>query len=313
MKVYHGITHFKRLSFAVVTSGTFDGVHIGHQKILSRLREVSSQYQGESVVITFWPHPRMVVSADSQDLKLLSTIDEKIEMLDRMQVDHLLIIPFTQEFSRLTSEEFINQLLVETIGTKRLVIGHDHRFGRNREGSFEHLQANAPQYGFEVEEIPRQDIEAIGVSSTRIRSALLEGNLPISKEYLGRPYSLKGTVVKGKQLGRTIGFPTANLHVPEPYKLIPADGVYAVWAKVQDKFYQGMLNIGVRPTVDGISRSIEVHLFDFDQDIYDQELTLFFEARIRQEQKFAGIEELKNQFSRDKKESLLLLSEKRFS
>jgi riboflavin kinase/FMN adenylyltransferase len=307
MKVYHGIAHFKRLSFAVVTSGTFDGVHIGHQKILSRLREVSNQYHGESVVITFWPHPRMVVSADSQDLKLLSTIEEKIEMLDRMQVDHLLIIPFTQEFSRLTSEEFINRILVEGIGTKRLVIGHDHRFGRNREGSFEHLRANAAQYGFEVEEIPRQDIEEIGVSSTRIRNALLEGNLPISKEYLGRPYSLKGKVVKGKQLGRTIGFPTANLHVPELYKLIPADGVYAVRAKLQDKFYQGMLNIGVRPTVDGVSRSIEVHLFDFDQDIYDQVLTLYFEARIRPEQKFAGIEELKNQLSQDKEDSLRLL------
>jgi riboflavin kinase/FMN adenylyltransferase len=308
MKVYQGITHFKRLSTAVVTSGTFDGVHIGHQKILSRLREVSRQYGGESVVITFWPHPRLVVSTDSQDLKLLSTIEEKIEMLDRMQVDHLLIIPFTKEFSLLTSEEFINRILVEKIGTKRLVMGHDHRFGRNREGSFEHLRAHAAQYGFEVEEIPRQDIEDLGVSSTRIRNALLEGNLPVANEYLGRPYSLKGTVVKGQQLGRTIGYPTANTKVLEPYKLIPADGVYAVRVHYRDTLYQGMLNIGLRPTVGGLTRTIEVHLFDFDQALYGQELIIHFEARIRQEQKFAGMEELKRQLGRDKEDARRLLS-----
>jgi len=307
MKVYHGITHFKRLSTAVVTSGTFDGVHIGHQKILSRLREVSRQHGGQSVVITFWPHPRLVVSPDSQDLKLLSTIEEKIEMLDRMKVDHLLIIPFTKEFSLLTSEQFITRILVEKIGTKRLVMGHDHRFGRNREGSFEHLRTHAAQYGFEVEEIPRQDIEDIGVSSTRIRNALLEGNLAVSNEYLGRPYTLKGKVVKGQQLGRTIGYPTANIRVPEPYKLIPADGVYAVRATYGGNLYQGMLNIGVRPTVDGLTRTIEVHLFDFDQDLYGQELTIHFEARIRQEQKFAGMEELKRQLSKDKEDARRLL------
>lgn len=307
MKVYHGITHFKRLATAVVTSGTFDGVHIGHQKILSRLREVSRQYGGESVVITFWPHPRLVVSTDSQDLKLLSTIEEKIELLARMQVDHLLIIPFTKAFSLLTSEEFINRILVEKIGTKRLVMGHDHRFGRNREGSFEHLRAHAAQYGFEVEEIPRQDIEDMGVSSTRIRNALREGNLPVANEYLGRPYSLKGKVVKGQQRGRTIGYPTANIGVSEPYKLIPADGVYAVRVHYGDHLHQGMLNIGVRPTVGGLTRTIEVHLFDFDQDLYGQELTIHFEARIRQERKFAGMEELKRQLNQDQKDARRML------
>ncbi|MES2731637.1 MAG: bifunctional riboflavin kinase/FAD synthetase [Bacteroidota bacterium] len=308
MKVYHGITHFKQLPFAVVTSGTFDGVHIGHQKILSRLKEVSQFYQGESVVLTFWPHPRLVISPDSQDLKLLSTIDEKIEMLAKLQVDHLLIIPFTKEFSQLTSEEFINQILVDKIGTKCLVIGHDHRFGRNREGSFEHLQANASQYGFEVEEIPRQDIEAIGVSSTRIRHALLEGNVHISTEYLGRAYSLKGLVVKGNQLGRTIGYPTANIRIPEPYKLIPADGVYAVRVQHQDQWYQGMLNIGVRPTVNGTTRTIEANLFEFDKEIYDQELIVYFVERLRPEQKFAGLEALKVQLAQDKADAIQILT-----
>jgi riboflavin kinase / FMN adenylyltransferase len=308
MKVHHGIAPFQRLPFAVVTSGTFDGVHIGHQKILSRLKEASQQYGGESVVITFWPHPRMVVSSDSQDLKLLSTIDEKIEMLDQLRVDHLLIIPFTKEFSQLTSEEFITQVLVDKIGTRRLVIGHDHRFGRNREGGFDYLQANASRYGFEVEEIPRQDIEEVAVSSTRIRNALLEGNLPTANEYLGRPYSFKATVVKGRQLGRTIGFPTANLHIPEGYKLIPADGVYAVRVRVFGQVHPGMMNIGVRPTVDGLNRTIEVHILDFDQDLYDQELTIQFIGKIRPEQKFDGLEALKKQLAQDKLTALRILS-----
>lgn len=300
MKVYHGIDNFHQLPFAVVTSGTFDGVHIGHQKILSRLKEVCTLHKGESVVITFWPHPRLVVSSDSWDLKLLSTIDEKVGMLAKLQVDHLLIIAFTKEFSQLTSEEFINQILVEKIGTKCLVIGHDHRFGKNREGGFEHLQANASRYGFKVEEIPRQDIEAIGVSSTRIRHALEEGNVHVSTEFLGRPYNLTGTVVKGKQLGRTIGYPTANIHVQEPYKLIPADGVYAVKVKYKDTLYNGMLNIGVRPTVNGVTRTIEANLFDFDQEIYDQQLTVYFIERLRPEQKFSGLEALKEQLAKDK-------------
>jgi len=308
MKVHHGIAPFQRLPFAVVTSGTFDGVHIGHQKILSRLKEASQQYGGESVVITFWPHPRMVVSSDSHDLKLLSTIDEKIEMLDQLRVDHLLIIPFTKEFSQLTSEEFINQILVDRIGTRRLVIGHDHRFGRNREGGFDYLQANASRYGFEVEEIPRQDIEEVAVSSTRIRNALLEGNLPIANEYLGRPYSLKAQVVKGRQLGRTIGFPTANLHISEGYKLIPADGVYAVRVRVFEQVLPGMMNIGVRPTVDGLNRTIEVHILDFDQNLYDQELTIQFVGKIRPEQKFDGLEALKKQLALDKLTALRILS-----
>lgn len=307
MKVYHGVDSFEPLPFAVVTSGTFDGVHIGHQKILSRLTEISAASQGESVVITFWPHPRLIVSHDSENLKLLTTIDEKIRILDKLHIDNLLIIPFTKEFSQLTSSEFINHILVKRIGTKKLVIGHDHRFGRNREGSFEHLIQNSENYGFEVEEIPRQDIEAVGVSSTRIRNALNDGNIHISNEYLGRCYSLSGIVIKGNQLGRTIGFPTANIQITATEKLIPANGVYAVKVGHGESIYGGMLNIGMRPTVNGTTQTIEVNIFDFDQEIYDQQLTLYFLERLRAEVKFNGIEALKQQLHIDEQHSKEIL------
>ncbi len=306
MNVYHTIDEFHKLPLAVVTSGTFDGVHLGHQKILSRLREVAQGTGGESVVITFWPHPRMVVS-DATDLHLLSTIEEKIELLEKQQVNHLLIIPFTRDFSELTSEQFIRQILIDKIGTKRLVIGYDHRFGRNREGSFEHLSQNAALYGFEVEEIPRQDVDHVGVSSSKIRHALLEGNVHIAAEYLGRPYRLSGVVVKGNQLGRTIGYPTANIHTSESYKLIPADGVYAVRVFVNNLWHGGMMNIGVRPTIQGSHRTVEVNIFDFNADIYGQDITVVFVEKIRNEQKFNGIDALKTQLAQDKQTALHLL------
>ena len=307
MKVYQGLDAFQQLPLAVVTSGTFDGVHVGHQKILSRLNEASRHYRAESVVITYWPHPRLVISDGSQDLKLLSTIDERIETLAGLGIDHLLIIAFTRDFSQLSSEAFVRRILVDKIGTKRLIIGHDHRFGRNREGSFESLRNHASRYGVDVEEIPRQDIEAVGVSSTRIRNALLEGNVGVANQYLGRPYCLKGVVIKGNQLGRTIGFPTANVQVPEPYKLVPADGVYAVRVKHRDGLHDGMLNIGLRPTVDGTSRTTEAHLFDFDRDIYGQEVTVYLVDRLRDERKFAGLAELKQQLADDRQRAKSVL------
>jgi len=306
MKIYHSLSGFQKLSNAVVTSGTFDGVHLGHQKILARLREIAQTTSGESVVITYWPHPRMVVSG-AADLQLLSTIEEKTELLKEQQVNHLLVIPFTRDFSELTSEQFIRQILVDRIGTRKLVIGYDHRFGRNREGSFEHLSQNADVYGFEVEEIPRQDIDHVGVSSSKIRQALLEGNVPIATEYLGRQYSLSGVVVKGNQLGRTIGYPTANIHAPESYKLIPADGVYAVQVLANHQLHGGMMNIGIRPTIHGTHRTIEVNIFDFDADIYGQEITVFFVEKIRNEHKFNGIEALKAQLHTDKQTALGML------
>ncbi len=309
MKIYHSLDSIRDLHHAVVTSGTFDGVHIGHQKILNRLNEICSQSGGESVVLTFWPHPRMVVSDDSQNLLLLSTIDEKIELFAKLGIKHLVIIPFTRAFSELTSEEFIQQVLLDKIDTRKLVIGYDHRFGRNREGSFEFLVRNASKYGFEVEEIPRQDIEDLAISSTRIRQALLSGQVNVAKGLLGRPYALSGTVVKGKQLGRTIGFPTANLHLHESYKLIPGNGVYIIKAHYQGTTYNAMLNIGVRPTVDGIHRTIEAHILDFDKEIYGEDLSVELIHYLRPEQKFDGIDKLVSQIHIDRQNTIAYLSQ----
>lgn len=303
MNVYHSLEAFKKLPYAVVTSGTFDGVHRGHQKILSRLREISQAQQGETVVLTFWPHPRLIVSEDSQNLQLLSTIEEKIALFEDLGIDHLIITPFTRAFSELSPEEFIQQVLVDRIGTKKFVIGYDHRFGRNREGSFDFLQKVAPSFGFDVEEIPRQDIDALAVSSTRIRNALSRGEVGTATELLGRPYSFSGTVVKGQQLGRTLGYPTANVEVRKTYKLIPGNGVYAVRVQQGNRTLPGMLNIGVRPTVDGHSRTIEVHLFDFNQDIYGEHLDIQVIAYLRPEMKFSGIEALVQQLHVDKEEA----------
>jgi riboflavin kinase/FMN adenylyltransferase len=305
MNIYHSLDSFQKLEYGVVTSGTFDGVHLGHQKILTRLKEITEQSGGESVVLTFWPHPRTVVSEDSQDLQLLSTIEEKIELFSKLGIQHLAIIPFTRSFSELTSDAFIKQVLVEKIGTKKLVIGYDHRFGRNREGSFEFLQKNCSEYGFEVEEIPREDIEHTAISSTRIRKALITGHIHEANELLGRAYTLSGTVVKGKQLGRTIGFPTANLYVHEPYKLIPMNGVYVINAVYQDQVFRGMLNIGVRPTVDGTIRTIEANLFGFDKEIYGEDLKLELLHYLRPEQKFSGLDMLVKQIGIDKENALI--------
>ncbi|MCY7350301.1 MAG: bifunctional riboflavin kinase/FAD synthetase [Cytophagaceae bacterium] len=310
MNIACGPEQFRQLPNAVVTSGTFDGVHLGHQKILARLHEVARTTGGESVVITYFPHPRMVVSADSQALKLLSTLDEKIQLLAAQGVDHLLVIPFTRDFSLLSSEEFIQKILLDTIGTKTLVIGYDHRFGRNREGGFEYLQANADRYGFEIEEIPRQDLDRVAVSSTQIRAALLAGQVQPAAQYLGRHYSLTGTVVKGRQLGRMLGYPTANLELHEDYKLIPADGVYAVRVGWKNQGFGGMLSIGTNPTVDGTHRTIEVNIFDFDHDIYGEKLTLDFVAWLRGQVKYDSLEVLIEQIGRDKTDSLRVLSTK---
>ncbi|MPR36770.1 bifunctional riboflavin kinase/FAD synthetase [Salmonirosea aquatica] len=307
MNVYHSLESFQKRLYAVVTSGTFDGVHRGHQKILSRLRELSIQLQGESVVLTFWPHPRMIVSNDSQNLQLLSTIEEKVALFSQLGIDHLIITPFTRAFSELSSEEFIQQVLVDRIGTKKFVIGYDHRFGRNREGSFEYLQEKAPSYGFEVEEIPRQDIDALAVSSTRIRNALSRGEVSTANELLGRPYAFSGTVVKGQQLGRTLGYPTANIEVRETYKLIPANGVYAVHVRKGEQLLSGMLNIGVRPTVDGSTRTIEVHLFNFKEDIYGEHLEIQIRHYLRPELKFESIQALVQQLHLDKESALQYL------
>lgn len=307
LKVYYNLSDFVPLENAIVTSGTFDGVHLGHQKILQILRETTEASGGESVVLTFWPHPRMVVSQDSQSLKLLSTVDEKIELLEKQGVNHLLIVPFTREFSELSSEEYVQKILIETIGTKKLVIGYDHHFGRNREGNFQYLEDNSDRFGIQIEEISRQEIDSLVISSTKIRQSLLEGNVKSANDLLGRNYSFSGIVVKGRQLGRTIGFPTANVQVSESYKLIPTNGVYAVRTLVRGQRLNGIMNIGNRPTVDGIGRTQEVHILDFNADIYGENITIELVDYIRPEQKFNGIEELKNQILKDQERAIQIL------
>ncbi|MBA4299153.1 riboflavin kinase / FMN adenylyltransferase [Algoriphagus alkaliphilus] len=301
MKIYEGLAGFTPVRNAVVTSGTFDGVHLGHQKILIRIREIARTLQGETVLITFWPHPRLVLYPDEHNLRLLSTFEEKTKLLRQFGIDHLITIPFTQEFSQMSSEEFIKKVIIESIETKKLVIGYDHRFGKNREGSFEYLKVNSSSFGFELEEIPRQDVEEIGVSSTKIRKALELGDVTTATNCLGRPYELNGIVIKGQQIGRSIGFPTANIHIPNDYKLIPKDGVYAVEAAVDGSYYKAMLNIGNRPTVDGTKKTVEANLFDFQGDLYDRQITIYFREFLREEQKFENLEALKNQLVLDQK------------
>ena len=308
MKIYEGIEDFEPVKNPVVTSGTFDGVHLGHQKILRRIRTLADGMGGETVLITFWPHPRMILHPNDHQIRLLSTFEEKAKLLKQFGIDHLLTIPFTKEFSEFSSEQFVQKILVETIGTKKLVIGYDHRFGKNREGGFEYLKQNRMRFGFDLEEIPREDVDHVGVSSTKIRKALEEGKVDVANEFLGRPYELNGIIIKGQQLGRSIGFPTANVHIPHDYKLIPCEGAYAVEANVEGELFKGMLNIGFRPTVSGNSRTIEVHLFDFHGDLYDKRICVRLKSYLRPEIKFSSLEALKKQLALDKERAIRLLS-----
>lgn len=301
MKIHLGTDTIHEINNAVVTAGTFDGVHLGHQQILSRLRTVADKTGGQTVLITYWPHPRLVLKPWENTLLLLSTFPEKANLLEQYGVDHLVKIPFTQEFAQMSPEDYIKVILSERVKTSHMIIGYDHRFGKDRTGGLEELKAFAPKYNYEVEEIPRQDIDEIGISSTKIRRALETGDITTANKYLGRSYSIAGKVTHGKKLGRSIGFPTANIAIKEGYKLIPSDGTYAV--KVCNKYrkFDGMLNIGQRPTVGGENKTIEVHIFDFNQDIYDKEISIEFIDHIRDEIKFDSIEALKHQLEEDEK------------
>lgn len=307
MKIYRSLAELPNIKNAIVTQGTFDGVHAAHQVILDRLKQIAKQVNGETVVMTFNPHPRMILFPENHGLKLLQTLDEKTEALKHSGIDHLVIIPFTHEFSLTDSMHFIRDTLVGKLHTHTLVIGYNHRFGKNREGTFEHLKEFAPLYGFQIEEIPEQDVENESVSSTRIRKALESGNIVLANKYLGYEYFITGEVVKGKQLGRTIGFPTANIVVNDSNKLLPADGVYAVRVFINNNLYDAMLNSGYRPTVDGSAHATEVHIFGFDADVYGKIMTIQYVDKLRDEMKFASLEELKSQLEKDKLHALKIL------
>lgn len=309
MKVFHSINQFKSKSKTVVTLGTFDGVHVGHKKIIERLLFNAKELNCESLVLTFFPHPRMVLQKDA-DVKLLNTIEEKANLLSKTGLDNLVIHPFDQAFSRLTAEEFVKNILVDCFNIAKIIIGHDHRFGRNRTANIDDLIAFSKIYGFEVEQISAQEINDVAVSSTKIRNAILDGNIDLTNNYLNYNYSFKGKIVKGKQLGRTIGFPTANFEIDDSYKLIPKNGVYAVESVINQNRIFGMMNIGFNPTVGENAQTIEVYYFDFNDDLYGQQITVSILHRLRSEQKFDSLEALKNQLKSDQMDSLDFIKNK---
>ena len=300
VRIFNSFDEVDKINSPVLTIGTFDGVHIGHQKIIEQLKKEALKLGGESVLFTFYPHPRMVLFPDAHGLQLLTTQEEKLKLLEVFGIDNVIVQPFTFDFSRLTALEFVRDYLVNKLHVKKLIIGYDHQFGKNREGSIDFLRTLADVYEFEVIEIPAQDIDDVNVSSTKIREALKSGDVETASNYLGRPYSLTGKVVHGKELGRTIGFPTANIYVSDDTKLIPANGVYAARVIVGTAFFNGMLNIGNRPTVSTtVDRSIEVHIFDFDSLIYDAKITIEFIRFVRQEKEFSSIDALRYQLQED--------------
>lgn len=306
LNTYHSIYNYPKKK-SIVTIGTFDGVHIGHKRILEKIIISAKELNCESVALTFFPHPRMILQENSF-VKLLNTMEEKIVLLQKTGIDNLIIHPFDKEFSQLTAEEFVKNILVDQLQIQKIIIGYDHRFGRNRTADIQDLIRFGKEYGFEVEQISAQEIDDIAVSSTKIRTALADGTIALANEYLGYNYFFTGTVIKGKQLGRTIGFPTANIHIEEDYKLIPKNGVYLVKSLLNGKLIYGMMNIGKRPTVDGENQTIEVHFIDFDQNLYDQEITMEVLDFIRDEQKFDSLEALKNQIQKDKEQLLYYIS-----
>ena len=307
MKVIQSIAAFNSSEKTIVTIGTFDGIHIGHQKILKNLIRAANNEGKKSVLLTFFPHPRMVLQKDNKIL-LLNTIEEKSGLLEKMGLDYLIIHPFSKEFSRLTALDFVRDILINKLNTSKLIIGYDHHFGKNREGNIHQLKEYSLLYDFKVEEIPAQDIDDVSVSSTKIRTALKEGNLKTANNYLGYHYMLNGTVVSGKKLGGTIGFPTANLEIKEPYKLIPKTGVYIIKTHINTVLYTGIMNIGFNPTVLGKHQTIEAHLFDFNEDLYGKEITIEFIYFLREEHKFKSIEELVVQLNIDKENAISYLS-----
>jgi len=300
VRIFKNIEGLREIKSPVLTIGTFDGVHLGHQKIIQALNAEADRCGGESVLFTFYPHPRMVLYPDAHGLQLIDTQEEKIEKLRSCGLKNLIIVPFTFEFSRQTALEFVRDFLVNQLNIKTLVIGYDHQFGRNREGDIHFLKEASELYGFDVIEISPLEIEALNVSSTKIREALQLGKVDIAESYLGQPFKLHGIVSRGNQLGRTIGYPTANIRIEASEKLIPGNGVYATIVDLNGKLFASMTNIGVRPTVTYTgSKTVEAHIFDFSEEIYEENIGLEFVSFIRNEQKFDGLESLKKQLAQD--------------
>jgi len=310
VKIHSELENFQAVN-PVVTIGTFDGVHLGHQKVINRLNEIAKKHHGESVIFTFYPHPRMITSPNESNLRLLTTLEEKIKLFEKFGIDHLVVYPFNKAFSELTYVEFVKQILVDKMKTRCLVVGYDHKFGRNREGGFGYLQKCAVQFNFDIEKLDAKLIDDENVSSTKIRQTIESGNIKLANHYSGSEFTLHGTVIEGKQMGRKMGFPTANIVASDKNKIIPGYGVYAVKIIIRETVYKGMLNIGTRPTFNknADNRSIEVHIFNFSDNIYNQELRLIFIGKIREEKKFDNIEMLISQLKEDKKTALEILSE----
>lgn len=298
MREITDITTFTTQQPTVLTIGTFDGVHLGHQKIVERVVTTARQEGLLATVFTFFPHPRMVVQHD-KGLKLIHTSEEKKQLLQQLGVDLLVVQPFNEAFAQLSAEEFVSTILVQRLNVKKVIIGYDHRFGRNRTANIDDMRLFGEKYGFAVEEISVQEVDEVSVSSTKIREALNKGDVTTAEHYLGTPYSLTGRVVHGLKLGRILGYPTANIQVTEDYKLIPKDGVYAVYSYISGRKVYGMMSIGKNPTIEGKGASIEVYFFDFNGDLYDQKLTIEFVQYLREEQKFATIDLLKKQLQDD--------------
>ena len=300
MNVFQSIQTFKAKTKTIVTLGTFDGMHIGHRAILNKLKKQQNNCGYETLVLTFFPHPRMVLKTD-ESISLLNTIEERVKLIEDFGIDNLVVQEFTQEFANLSAEDFVKKVLVDQFNIGKIVIGYDHRFGKNRSADIHDLIEFGKKYHFDVEQISAEELDHVSISSTKIRKALTDGNVALAKTYLGYPYMISGTVTHGKKLGRTIGFPTANIQVAEDYKLIPAIGVYVVGVKVQGKSYYGMLSIGTNPTVGGLEKTIEVYIFDFNETVYDEEITVCFLTKIRNEEKFASLELLVEALKEDER------------
>ena len=307
MQVHYGFESYKNIKNPIVTVGTFDGVHFGHQKIIQRLQKIAKKNNGETVLLTFDPHPRKILLND-QGLKLIHTINEKINILENLGLDHLVIYPFTLEFSKFSAKRYIDELLIQKLGTHTLVIGYDHHFGNDREGNIDLLKKYEKSNPFYLEEIKAHEIEEIKISSTKVRSAIEKGNIHLVNDYCGHFYEFSGEVVHGNGIGKTIGTPTANIKLNSYEKIIPFDGVYAVVCEIKGANYKGIMNIGYKPTIDeGQKRTVEIHLFDYEKDIYGQDLRTKVIERIRDEVKFNSLKELKSQILKDNEKAKIIL------